>query len=263
MSISPQAAYAPASVANLSGKVALVTGGTRGIGRGVARALAAAGAKVVITGRNESAAHEVIAEIEAANGNAAFVAANFFDDQAVDSVVGEALAAFGGLDILVNNAGIDADAPALNYDLADWRRVLRFNLEVPFRLCQQAAHHFIAHGGGSIINIASVLGYVAVPEGISYVAAKHGLLGMTKNLAIEWGRLGVRVNAIAPGLIQTDMTTYVWKADAGAAYVDQRIPLGRIGQPQDIGGIAVFLASDAADFIHGHTVVADGGFLAT
>jgi NAD(P)-dependent dehydrogenase (short-subunit alcohol dehydrogenase family) len=255
--------YSPAKLADLGGKTALVTGATRGIGKAIALALASAGAKVIISGRDEKNARAVVSDIAKSGGTAGYIVADLFDDDAVGSLIATVVAQFGTLDILVNNAGIDADAPAIDYDLEKWRRVLRFNLEVPFRLCQQAAQHFVQHRGGSIINITSVLGHVAVPEGCSYVAAKHGLIGLTKTLAIEWGRHGVRVNAIAPGLIQTDMTSYTWNSAAGAAYVEHRIPVGRIGQPRDIGGAVVFLASDAADFIHGETIAIDGGFLAT
>lgn len=255
--------YEPAKLADLSGKVALVTGGTRGIGRGIARALGAAGAKVIVSGRDAASAAEVVREIEAGGGAADVIVADLFDDARVDTLVEDLVGRFGAFQILVNNAGVDADAPALDYDLEKWRRVLRFNLEVPFRLSQQAAQHFIANGGGAIINIASVLGQVGVSDAASYVAAKHGLVGLTKTLAIEWAKQGVRVNAIAPGLIMTDMTSYLWNNPQGGEYIARRIPQGRIGQPRDIGGAVVFLASDAADFIHGETLAIDGGFLAT
>lgn len=263
MSAIQEPQYQPASTAKLDGKVALVTGGTRGIGKGIALSLAAAGAKVIVTGRDQANAEGVVAELTAAGGAGGSIVTDLFDDEAVAALVPSVIAKFGQFDILVNNAGIDADALALGYQLDNWRRVLRFNLEVPFRLCQDAAAHFIEHGGGAIINIASVLGQVGLTEACSYVAAKHGLVGLTKVLAIEWGKQGVRVNAIAPGLIQTDMTKYVWGSAAGEGYVAGRIPVGRIGQPRDIGGAVVFLASDAADFIHGETIAIDGGFLAT
>lgn len=263
MTVTAPIDYAPAKSADLSGRVALVTGGTRGIGKGIALALGAAGAKVIVAGRDEANARAVAAEIASGGGLADHIVADLFDDAVVDTLIAETLARFGALHLLVNNAGIDADAPAIDYDLGAWRRVLRFNLEVPFRLSQQAAQHFIPNGGGVIVNIASVLSFATVAEGCSYVAAKHGLVGLTKTLAIEWGKQGVRVNAIAPGLIQTDMTSNVWNSSFGAAYIERRIPVGRIGQPRDIGGAVVFLASDAADFIHGETIAIDGGFLAT
>jgi 2-dehydro-3-deoxy-D-gluconate 5-dehydrogenase len=263
VSIPENIQYQAASPGDLRGKVALVTGGTRGIGRGIALALGAAGAKVIVSGRDGASGSQVVADIERTGGKGAVVPSDLMSDTDVDALIPKAIEQFGQLDVLVNNAGIDADAPALGYSLEAFRRVLRFNLEVPFRLAQQAAEHLVPRGGGSIINIASVLSFTAVPEAVSYAAAKHGLVGLTRVLAVEWGKLGVRVNAIAPGLIQTDMTSYVWNNETGAAYVARRIPLGRIGQPRDIGGAVVFLASDAADFIHGETIAIDGGFLAT
>lgn len=263
MAVDSKIRFDPLTTVGLDDKIALVTGGTRGIGRGIVLALAAAGAKVVVTGRGQANGEEVISETRKHGREGGFIAADLFDDDSVDNLVNKTIQQFGGLDILVNNAGIDADAPVLNYELETWRRVLRFNLEVPFRLSQHAAQHMVAHGGGSIINIASVLGFVGVNEGCSYSAAKHGLIGMTKGMAIEWSKQGVRVNAVAPGLIQTDMTANLWQADFGEAYVQSRIPQGRIGQPADIGGAVVFLASPAADFVHGQTIAVDGGFLAT
>jgi NAD(P)-dependent dehydrogenase (short-subunit alcohol dehydrogenase family) len=245
----------------LAGKLALVTGGTRGIGRGIAAAMGAAGAHVIVSGRDEGLAKEVAKVIEASGGRAGHIAADLADDDVVHDLIPRIEAQFGRLDILVNNAGIDADNPLVNHPLEDWRRVLKVNLEVPFRLSQAVAPHFFEKGKGVIINVASVLGLVAGQEAAAYVPAKHGLVGLTKLMALEWANQGVRVNAIAPGLIQTDMTKYVWGSEGGQAYVKSRIPVRRIGQPADIGGVAVFLASDAADFIHGETIVVDGGSL--
>lgn len=253
--------FAPAPL-RLDGQTALVTGGTRGIGQGISLALAAAGARVVLTGRGEANGWAIVEEILAVGGQASYLAADLQDDDAVGRLVPAAIDQFGPLHILVNNAGIDADAPAMEYELEAWRRVLRFNLEVPFRLSQAAARHFVAHQGGAIINIASILGLKGATEACSYAAAKHGLIGLTKTLAIEWGSRGVRVNAVAPGLIQTDMTEYLWaNARTTNAYA-ARLPAGRIGQPRDIGGAVVFLASDGAQFVHGETIVVDGGALA-
>ena len=210
MTIEQTIQYRAASVSDLTGKVALVTGGTRGIGRAISIALGAAGAVVVVCGRDQVSAELVIEEIVSNEGKAFFVQADLSEEDAVDTLIEGVVGKFGRLDILVNNAGIDADAPALTYDLTDWRRVLRFNLEVPFRLCQAAAEHYAPRGGGVIVNVASVLGFVGVQEACSYVAAKHGLVGLTKELAIEWSKKGIRVNAVAPGLIQTDMTSELW-----------------------------------------------------
>ncbi|QKR99868.1 glucose 1-dehydrogenase [Sphingomonas sp. CL5.1] len=262
MSVDSEIQYAPARL-DLAGKVALVTGGTRGIGRGIVLAMAAAGAKVIVSGRDRSNAEDVVAATRKVGTEGDLVVCDLFDDDAVDTLISDTVALAGKLDILVNNAGIDADGPMIDYDLETWRRVIRFDLEVPMRLSQQAARHFVANGGGSIVNIASVLSQVAVAEAGAYTPAKHGVLGLTRTMALELGKQGVRVNCVAPGLIQTDMTNNLWGSEAGMAYARDRIPCGRIGQPRDIGGAVVFLASEAADFIHGQVIVVDGGSLAT
>ncbi|HVI33608.1 SDR family NAD(P)-dependent oxidoreductase [Phenylobacterium sp.] len=246
----------------LSGRRALVTGATRGIGRAIAEALAASGAHVIVTGRDEARARDVANALEASGASGAdYLAADLEDDDAVGELIPRVQADFGPLDILVNNAGIDADNPLISHPLEDWRRIMKVNLEVPFRLGQAVAPQFIEKGAGVIINIASILGLSPTMDAAAYVPAKHGLIGLTRQMALEWAGSGVRVNAIAPGLIQTDMTSGVWGTPAGDAYVQHKIPAGRIGQPQDIGALAAFLASDAASFIHGETIVVDGGGL--
>lgn len=247
----------------LDGRVALVTGSTRGIGRGIADSLIEAGAKVIVSGRSQQAAEEVAAELRAAGGEAKGLGCDLLNEGAVGNLVPRALEVFGGLDILVNNAGGDADAPAIDYPLDKWRQIMTIDLEVPFRLCQAAAQHFEGKGGGAIINVCSILGMTGLADACSYVAAKHGLVGVTKVLAIEWAEKGIRVNAVAPGLIKTDLTKYVWSTEPGQHYIQTQIPAKRIGQPKDIGAAVVFLASDGADFIHGETIVVDGGYLAT
>jgi len=246
----------------LSNKLALVTGGTRGIGRAIARAMAAAGAHVIVTGRSDAKAKIAADELAALGGKVGHIGADLADDAAVGQLIPRVAASFGKLDILVNNAGVDADSLLVNLPLEDWRRVLKVNLEVPFRLGVAAASHFLEKGAGVIINIASILGYKATREAGAYVPAKHGLIGLTKQMAFEWAGQGIRVNAIAPGLIKTDMTSPMWSTSAGDSYVRNKIPARRIGQPEDIAGLAVFLASDAASFIHGETILVDGGTLA-
>lgn len=247
----------------LDGRVALVTGSTRGIGRGIADSLIEAGAKVIVSGRSQQAAEEVAAELRAVGGDARGLGCDLLSQEAVGDLIPRALEVFGCLDILVNNAGGDADAPAIDYPLDKWRQIITLDLEVPFRLCQAAAQHFESKGGGAIVNVCSILGLTGLADACSYVAAKHGLVGLTKVLAIEWAENGIRVNAVAPGLIKTDLTKYVWSTEPGQQYIQSQIPAKRIGQPRDIGAAVVFLASDGADFIHGETIVVDGGYMAT
>lgn len=247
----------------LAGKLALVTGGTRGIGSGIALAMGSAGARVIVTGRDRAMAESVAAEIEQKGGSGGYVVADLLDDGEVDALIPRVSKQFGPIDILVNNAGIDADNLALKHPLEDWQRVLRLNLEVPFRLCQAVAPAMLDKGAGVVINISSVFGLVGGREVCSYAASKHGLIGLTKVLAVEWASRGIRVNAIAPGLIQTDMTAYLWNQPSAGDYIKRSIPAGRIGTPEDIGGVAVFLASEAAAFVHGEVIAVDGGFLAT
>jgi NAD(P)-dependent dehydrogenase (short-subunit alcohol dehydrogenase family) len=246
----------------LSGKIALVTGSTRGIGRGIAECMAEAGAHVIVTGRDANATESVSRHISNAGGKASPLVSNLADESEVGTLIARVIEKHGDLHILVNNAGIDDEQPAIEYSLESWRRILTINLEVPFRLCQAAAPHFIAKRAGVIINITSIFGMVGYPTEGAYAAAKHGLTGLTKVLALEWSSKGVRVNAIAPGLIQTDLSRGLWQADNADTLIPQFVPQGRIGQPRDIGGAAVFLASDAASFIQGETLAVDGGYLA-
>ncbi|MBS0412663.1 MAG: glucose 1-dehydrogenase [Proteobacteria bacterium] len=250
-----------ASVKGVAGKLALVTGATRGIGHGVAKCLAEAGAHVIVTGRDEAKAKAAADEIAAAGGKVGHVGADLEDDAAIARLIPTVEARYGKLDILVNNAGIDADNPLAEHPLEDWRRIMKVNLEAPFLLGKAALPHFLEKGRGVIVNVSSIFGFVTAPDAAAYTPSKHGLIGLTKQMSLEWARLGVRVNSVAPGLIQTDMTRYIWDSEAGQSAIRKRIPAGRGGLPRDIGGPVVFLCSDAADFIHGHTIVVDGGAL--
>ncbi len=245
---------------DLSGRVAIVTGANTGIGQAIAVALAQAGADVACVGRTP--ADETAAQIRALGRRAALIAADLSTIEPVERIVAETVAALGRLDILVNNAGIIRRGDAVDFTEADWDAVIDTNLKSVFFLSQSAGRHMIAAGGGRIINIASMLtfqGGIRVP---SYTAAKSGVGGLTKLLANEWARHGVTVNAIAPGYIATNNTAAL-QADAvrNAAILD-RIPAARWGAPEDLGGAAVFLASDAAAYVQGHVLAVDGGWLA-
>ncbi|MEG8040021.1 2-dehydro-3-deoxy-D-gluconate 5-dehydrogenase KduD [Sphingomonas sp. LR60] len=245
---------------DLTGRVAVVTGANTGIGQAIAVALAQAGADVVCVGR--TAAEETAAQIRDLGRRAAVIDADLSTIEPVGRVVAETLDAFGRLDILVNNAGIIRRADAVDFSEEDWNAVIDTNLKSVFFLSQAAGRHMIAAGGGRIINIASMLtfqGGIRVP---SYTAAKSGVGGLTKLLANEWAKHNVTVNAIAPGYIATSNTAAL-QADAERnRAIVERIPAARWGAPADLGGAAVFLASDAAAYVQGHVLAVDGGWLA-
>ncbi|OHD03417.1 MAG: 2-deoxy-D-gluconate 3-dehydrogenase [Sphingopyxis sp. RIFCSPHIGHO2_01_FULL_65_24] len=245
---------------DLSGKVALVTGANTGIGQGIALALAEAGADIAAAGR--SAADETVGKVEALGRKGENFAADLSSVTAVPPLVDAVLAAFGRIDILVNNAGIIRRADAVDFTEEDWDAVMDTNLKTLFFLCQAAGKHMIARGSGKIINIASMLtfqGGIRVP---SYTASKSGVGGLTKLLANEWAAKGIQVNAIAPGYIATNNTAALQGDETRNRQIMERIPAGRWGDPKDIGGAAVFLASAASDYVQGHILAVDGGWLA-
>lgn len=245
---------------DLSGKVAVVTGANTGIGQGIALALAAAGADIAAVGR--SAATETVEKIRALGRKAEIVSADLSTIEPVQRVVDETVEKLGGLDILVNNAGIIRRADSVDFTEEDWDAVMDTNLKSVFFLCQAAARHMIPNGGGKIINIASMLtfqGGIRVP---SYTASKSGVGGLTKLLANEWAGKGITVNAIAPGYIATNNTDALQKDETRNRQILERIPAGRWGDPADLGGAAVFLASSASAYVQGHVLAVDGGWLA-
>ncbi len=245
---------------DLSGRVAAVTGANTGIGQAIAVALAAAGADVALIGRTP--ATDTAQQVRALGRRAAIVAADLSTIEPVDRVVAETLEALGRLDVLVNNAGIIRRADAVDFTEEDWDAVVDTNLKSVFFLSQAVGRHMIAQGRGRIINIASMLtfqGGVRVP---SYTASKSGIGGLTKLLANEWAKHGVTVNAIAPGYIATNNTAALQADPVRNTAIVDRIPAGRWGDPADLGGAAVFLASDAAAYVQGHVLAVDGGWLA-
>ncbi|MGT2515207.1 2-dehydro-3-deoxy-D-gluconate 5-dehydrogenase KduD [Sphingomonas panni] len=245
---------------DLSGRVAAVTGANTGIGQAIAVALAAAGADVALVGR--TSATDTAQQVRALGRRAAIVSADLSTIAPVERVVAETLDALGRLDILVNNAGIIRRADAVDFTEEDWDAVVDTNLKSVFFLSQAAGRHMIAQGRGRIINIASMLtfqGGVRVP---SYTASKSGIGGLTKLLANEWAKHGVTVNAIAPGYIATNNTAALQADPVRNTAILDRIPAGRWGDPADLGGAAVFLASDAAAYVQGHVLAVDGGWLA-
>ncbi len=247
----------------LAGRVALVTGGATGIGAAIAGALAEAGADVAVT-VNASPAEDVLRTIKAAGRRAVALP---IDLGAVDAAAAEGLverveAELGALSILVNNAGIIRRADATDQSEADWNEVIGLNLSAVWKLSQAAGRRMVARGAGAIVSIASLLSFQGGIRVPAYAAAKHGVAGLTKALANEWARSGVNVNAIAPGYIET-ANTEALRADADRSrQILERIPAGRWGRPQDIAGVAVFLASPAAGYVNGQIIAVDGGWMA-
>ncbi|MEO8409275.1 MAG: 2-dehydro-3-deoxy-D-gluconate 5-dehydrogenase KduD [Propionivibrio sp.] len=246
----------------LDGKVAIVTGAERGLGRGMAVALAQAGADIVGVTYADMAS-ETAAAVTATGRKFAQIQADLSSIEPVARIVQGALDAFGRIDILVNNAGIIIRNDSVDFTEQEWDDVMNVNLKSTFFLCQAVARQFIAQGqGGKIVNIASMLSFQGGIRVPSYTASKSGVKGITMLMANEWAQHGVNVNAIAPGYMATDNTTQL-RADAErSAEILGRIPAGRWGSPEDVGGAVVFLASKAADYINGYTVAVDGGWLA-
>jgi 2-deoxy-D-gluconate 3-dehydrogenase len=246
---------------SLDGRTALVTGANTGIGQGIALAFAQAGATVVAAGR--STMDETQALIAQAGGTCIALAADLQKPGIAPTVIADAAEAAGPLDILVNNAGVIRRADALDFSETDWDDVMNVNLKANFFLAQAFARHCLDEGrGGRIVNIASLLAFQGGIRVASYTASKSGLAGLTKLLACEWAAKGINVNAIAPGYVESNNTQALREdADRNAAIL-ARIPAGRWGRPSDIGGAAVFLASDAAAYMHGAVIPVDGGWLA-
>jgi 2-deoxy-D-gluconate 3-dehydrogenase len=244
----------------LDGKVALVTGASAGLGAAIAGALADAGADVVCHGNTRSP--QATCELIASTGRQSLALTGDLQDCDTPRHLIEAtLARFDRLDILVNNAGIIRRAPAVDFAMTDWDAVIEVNLSSVFRLSQLAGRHMIERGSGKIINIASLLSFqggVTVP---AYAAAKGGVAQLTKALANEWAKQGVNVNAIAPGYMRTDNTAALQADETRNRQILERIPAGRWGEPEDLTGAALFLASAASDYIHGHVLVVDGGWM--
>lgn len=247
---------------SLAGRVAIVTGSSSGIGEATAHALAAAGAAVVVNSRERSRAEPVAEAIEAGGGRAIAVAADVSDSSQVQALVAAAVERLGGLQILVNNAGAGFVAPAEELAEADWRRLIDLDLTAPFLCAQAAARHMLASGGGVIVNIASVFGHTGIPGRAAYVAAKHGLIGLTKVLGAEWASLGVRCVAVSPGYVSTDLVKENMRRGAfDEADIERRTPLGRLATPEEIARVVAFVASDAASYMTGSEVLVDGGWV--
>ena len=246
---------------NLDGKVAIVTGASKGLGQGMSIALAKAGADIV--GIGTSSLEETKNEIERISKRFLGINADLIKVDKIDYIVEETIQKMGRVDILVNNAGIIRREDAINYTMQDWDDILNINLKTLFFLSQRVAKEFVKQGkGGKIINIASMLSYQGGIRVPAYTASKSGVMGLTKALANEWAEKGICVNAIAPGYMATDNTKQLRDDEKRSAEILERIPAGRWGTPDDLAGTVVFLASSASDYIHGTTIPVDGGWLA-
>lgn len=245
---------------DLSGKVAIVTGANTGIGQAIALSLAEAGADIAAVGRTP--AQDTVEKVRALGRKAEIISADLSSIEPVQRVVDETLKKLGGLHILINNAGIIRRADSTDFTEADWDAVIDTNLKSVFFLCQAAGRHMLAQGEGKIVNIASLLSFQGGIRVPSYTASKSGVAGLTKLLANEWAARGVNVNGIAPGYIATNNTAALQADETRNRQIQERIPAGRWGEASDIGGAAVFLSSGAANYIHGHVLAVDGGWLA-
>ena len=251
----------PARLFDLTGKSAIVTGCNTGLGAAMAIALAEAGCGIVGVNRSDPA--DTRARVEGAGQRFVDVRADLAALDAVDSIVAASVEAFGRIDVLVNNAGIIRRNDALTFSEADWDAVIDVNLKSVFFLSQAVARQFVRQGaGGKIINVASMLSFQGGIRVASYTASKSGILGLTRLLANEWAAKGINVNAIAPGYMATNNTAALRDDRERNDEILARIPAGRWGAPDDLAGPVVFLASPASDYVHGHTLAVDGGWLA-
>ncbi len=249
-------------VFSLAGRVALVTGASRGLGREMAAALAEAGAMVALGGRDRARLEAVRGEIEAAGGRAEIAAFALEDEAACVAAVADIARRHGRLDIMLNNAAMISWSAISQSSTEEWRRTLEVNLTATYVLCREAAGVMLRHGHGRIINVASLLALVGRPRTAAYVASKHAVVGLTRTLASELGARGITCNAIAPGYFLTEINDSVKARPGMLQLVADATAVGRWGEPREMRGIAVFLASDASAYVNGHVLVADGGLSA-
>lgn len=245
---------------NLTGRVAIVTGASRGLGAGMAIGLAEAGADLVVVA-SSARLQETVDKIKALGRRCIGVQTDLGDMKAIPQIIDATVKEYGRLDILINCAGIIRRAPAIEFSEKDWDDVIQINQKATFFMCQAAAKVMVKQKKGKIVNIASLLSFqggIIVP---SYTASKSAIAGLTKALANEWAPLGINVNAIAPGYMATELTEALQKSAERAPTILARIPAGRWGSPEDMKGLAVFLASDASEYVQGQVIAIDGGWM--
>ena len=248
---------------SLEGKTAVVTGGTSGIGRAISLGLADAGADVVATARRQNEVDQTAAEVEARGRRTVRIASDVCNRATLETLLAAVLRSLGKVDILINCAGRIKRAPTVDFPEEEWTSILDTNLTGTLRACQVFGPHMLGRGYGRIINISSLNSFVALSEVAAYAASKAGVASLTRSLAVEWSKKGVTVNAIAPGVFRTDLNAQLLDSTPRGQELLMRTPMGRFGKTEELIGAAVFLASDAASFVTGQTLVVDGGFLAS
>ena len=248
---------------SLEGKVAVVTGGTSGIGRALSLGLADAGANVIATARRKEQVDDTANEIEARGRKTLRMASDVGDRGTLETLLAAVLERFNKVDILVNCAGMIKRTPTLDLPEAEWTNILNTNLTGTLRACQVFGRHMLERGYGRIINIASLNSFVALSEVAAYAASKAGVASLTRSLAVEWSKKGVTVNAVAPGVFRTDLNAKLLDSTPRGQELLMRTPMGRFGKTEELVGAVVYLASDSASFVTGQILVVDGGFLAS
>lgn len=244
----------------LEGKVAIVTGGGTGIGRGIALLFAKEGAKVVVAGRRKEPLDETVAAIKKDGGEAIAIQTNVSSSDEVSQMVETTLKTYGKVDILINNAGVYIPHDLLSATEDEWNTVINIDLKGVWLCSRTVLPHMIKSQKGKIVNIASIAGLIGVEQSAAYCAAKGAVVNLTREMALDYASKGIRINAIAPGLIETDMTkSFLLDEKSKQAFLE-KTPVGRVGQPEDIGYAALYLASVESDFVTGHTLVVDGGW---
>lgn len=245
---------------DLTGKVALVTGASRGLGRAMARGLARAGADLVLCARSEGDLRDAASEIEAMGRRAMVVPVDVLNVASVEEMVRRAVEGMGRIDVLVNNAGVNIRKSVVELDEAEWDLVLDTNLKGYFLVGRAVGRQMISQGGGKVINVASILGAVGLPNQVAYASSKGGVIQMTKVMALEWAPYHINVNAIAPTYFETPLVAAIRNDPERYRFIVERTPMGRWGQPEELEGVVIFLASKASDFITGQTIFIDGGW---
>ena len=251
------------NVLSLEGKIAVVIGGTSGIGRTLSLGLADAGADVIASARRQDHVNETAAEIERRGRQTLRLSSDVCNRATLEELLTASLHRFGNVDILVNCAGKIKRTPTLTMPEEDWADIVNTNLTGTLRACQIFGKHMLERGYGRIVNIASLNSFVALSEVAAYAASKAGVVSLTRSLAVEWSKKGVTVNAIAPGVFRTDLNAELLDDTPRGQELLMRTPMGRFGRTEELVGAAVYLCSDAASYVTGHTLVVDGGFLAS